>query len=248
MNIPLFPEIPRPLIFGHRGCTSTAVENTMEAFQHCFEQNIIGIELDVHQCQSGQLVVIHDHNLNRLTGQEATVENVSWEQLRMLELSETAQARIPLLEEVFSSFTNQFIYDVELKQEGIQDTGLATALWEMIRRYALEKSVLVSSFNPFVLRQFNRACDYTVPTAVIYSEAPEIPKFLRHGWGRHIARCSAMKPDISVLDKDKMKKKGYPIITWTLNDPEKAYQYYQQGVEGFISDDPLALRNRFYHR
>jgi glycerophosphoryl diester phosphodiesterase len=57
-----------------------------------------------------------------------------------------------------------------------------------------------------------------------------------------------MKPDISLLDKDKMKKKGYPIITWTLNDPEKAYQYYQQGVEGFISDDPVALRNRFYRR
>jgi len=248
MNVPLFPDVPRPLIFGHRGCTSHAVENTMQAFQHCFDHQVIGIELDVHRCQSGQLVVIHDHDLNRLTHLEKTVENVPWEQLRLLSLQDSSEAHIPLLEQVFSTFTDRFIYDVELKQEGIHDTGLAAAVWNMIQQYALEKSVLVSSFNPFALRRFNQVCNYAVPTAVIYSEDPEVPRFLRHGWGKHIARSSVLKPDISLLNAHMITRKRSPMITWTLNDPELAYQYYLQGVEGFISDDPVPMQNRFYRR
>jgi len=63
-----FARTDRPLLFGHRGYSLLAPENTMKAFDLCAERNIPGVELDVHLCKTGELVVIHDHNLRRLSG------------------------------------------------------------------------------------------------------------------------------------------------------------------------------------
>jgi len=58
--IPLLPDRPRPLLFAHRGCSSLAPENTMAAFATALRVGSPGVELDVHRCATGELVVAHD--------------------------------------------------------------------------------------------------------------------------------------------------------------------------------------------
>ena len=55
------------LIYGHRGASGYAPENTLEAFLLSMEMGADGFELDVHMSLDGELVVIHDETLDRTT-------------------------------------------------------------------------------------------------------------------------------------------------------------------------------------
>ena len=69
----LFPFTRYPLLFAHRGCSNAAPENTMAAFQKVLDYNIPGVELDVHICRTGELLVTHDFNLHRVTGFDSPI-------------------------------------------------------------------------------------------------------------------------------------------------------------------------------
>lgn len=244
---PLFPGEPRPLIFGHRGYASLAPENTMESFQLCADRGVFGIELDVHLCKSGELVVIHDHNVERIAGIPGHVESSTFAELRSINAGihfsdKFSGATIPLLEEVFNAFGTSFHYDIELKQESIRNTGLALKTWNLIQSYHLEGVCMISSFNPFAIRQFNRVSSHSLPTGTIYSESPEIPRFLQHGWGRHISQCTIMKPDVSLITPKTIghfkSTLQYPIIGWTIDNQDTARQMIDWGIDGIITNNP----------
>ncbi len=246
-DVSLFSGRDTPVVFGHRGYSAKAPENTMEAFALCAEQGVSGIELDIHLCSTGELVVTHDFNVRRVTGFDGIVEQMGYREIRTLDAGSHkgpshAGAYIPLLEELFTRFGDTFVYDIELKQESWQDTGLASALWELMRRHSIEGSCMVSSFNPFAVRSFRKASGGSIPTAVIYCVSDDVPKILHHGKGRLIAGCDMLKPhypqitdDLFARDHD---RKGYPLVTWTVDDEEEIRRLTRLGVEGIISNDP----------
>ncbi len=247
----LFPHAKRPLLFGHRGYSELAPENTMLAFDLCATYDIPGVEIDVHLCRTGELVIIHDHKLERLAGVEGEVEEMSLADLRQLDVGihkdkKFKGERIPLLEELFEKHGKNFYYDVELKVHGYKDTGIARKTWETIQAYNLEEVCLVSSFNPFAIRYFNKASNRAIPTAIIYSESTEVPKILRHGWGRHIAQATVLKPEQKLVTANMLAKfssrKGYPILTWTINDKQEGETLLKLGVDGLISNDPVLFK------
>src|SRR5256885_896479 len=57
--------LARPLIWGHRGASFEAPENTLAAFRLAREQGADGVELDAQRCASGEIVVMHDESLAR---------------------------------------------------------------------------------------------------------------------------------------------------------------------------------------
>jgi glycerophosphoryl diester phosphodiesterase len=57
-----------PRVIGHRGAAGAAVENTLEAFDEAARQGADGVEFDVRPCRGGELVVLHDADLGRVTG------------------------------------------------------------------------------------------------------------------------------------------------------------------------------------
>ncbi len=247
----LFPHATRPLLFGHRGYSELAPENTIKAFDLCLAHGIPGIELDIHLCKTGELVVIHDHKLQRLAGVDGEVEEMSLADLKQLDVGTHKDEkfkgeRIPLLEELFKKYGKNFYYDIELKVHGHKDTGIARKTWEMIQAYTLEEVCLVSSFNPFAVRHFNQASKKAIPTAIIYSESKEVPKILRHGWGRHIAQATVLKPGRKLVTTDMLHKfstkKGYPILTWTVNNKKEGETLLKLGVDGLVSNDPALFK------
>ena len=57
----------QPQVFAHRGARVAAPENTLLAFQTALDQCADGIELDVHCSKDGELVVIHDFDVEATT-------------------------------------------------------------------------------------------------------------------------------------------------------------------------------------
>ncbi len=85
-RIPVLPDRSRPLLFAHRGCSSLAPENTMASFRKAKEFDLPGIELDIHLCASGELVVAHDDTFQRTAGDPRNIEDLTFEEIRSIDV------------------------------------------------------------------------------------------------------------------------------------------------------------------
>ena len=54
-------------VWAHRGASGYRPENTLDAFELAIRQGADGIELDVHTSADGELIVIHDETVDRVT-------------------------------------------------------------------------------------------------------------------------------------------------------------------------------------
>ena len=54
-------------VWAHRGASGYKPENTLEAFELAIKQGADGIELDVHTSADGELIVMHDETVDRVT-------------------------------------------------------------------------------------------------------------------------------------------------------------------------------------
>lgn len=246
LGAPIFAHLPRPLVIAHRGCSHDAPENTMEAFQLCFDHHVQVIELDVHLCADGSLAVIHDESSMRTTGTDLAVELSGWHQLAGLDAGswkgrQFSPSKIPRLEDVLSSFGKSICFDIELKQRHTQDTGLAAAVWNVIQSMGMQDTCYVSSFNPMVLRTIRRLSAGNIETAIIYSRSVELPRILRKGLGRRISGGSLVKPEHTLITQALTAFKRYPLLPWTVDSEKEAEALFQMGVEGIITNRPVEM-------
>ncbi len=231
----------KPRLFGHRGSPADHPENTLASFQACLEKGIDGIELDVQQCKSGQLVVFHDWDLVRLASRPEQIRDLTFTQLQEIDLGEGQG--IPLLQEVFTCIQDRLFYDIEIKARSVQAQGLEEQLLGEIRNAKLEDRVLVSSFNPVSLIRFKRLCRNRIPTALIWEDSPTVPRILRHGLPRYLVRPTYLKPPIEQLGKVHRGKR--PICLWTVDESRQAQELLDAGVWGIVSNRPRELRQLF---
>ena len=132
-------------IYAHRGASAYAPENTLPAFQAAMEQGADGIELDVHLSRDGELVVIHDEELDRTTNGTGLVKDHTLAELKKLcadnGMSGYGDVRIPTLQEVLELVKpSGMLVNIELK------TGI---LWyEGIEK---KKNILDYIFNDNIM-------------------------------------------------------------------------------------------------
>lgn len=254
-RIPLYPDMPRPLLFAHRGLSSLAPENTMAAYSLAREKGIPGIELDVHLTRDGKLAVIHDHTTARVSpGTSLEIERSTWKELSAVDIGswkgpEWKAERIAELPQLFEEYGDAFYYDIEMKSSVPSDYGLEKALAACLRdafatRGDLAGKVLVSSFNPMALARFKYLAS-ALPTAIIWSNDPEVPAFLRHGEGRWVGKVDVLKPDrakVRPASSFRWRRFGrYPVLPWTVDTKEEADRLLSLGCEGVISNRPQEL-------
>src|SRR5699024_6863323 len=77
-----------PRIFAHRGFVSAelaaagVLENTQVAFHAALEAGASAIESDCHLTRDGEVVLVHDADLKRLTGEPHRINELTLTQLR----------------------------------------------------------------------------------------------------------------------------------------------------------------------
>jgi len=253
-RLKLFPDLARPLLFAHRGLSSSAPENTMAAFKLARDMGMPGVELDVHLTSDGKLAVFHDHSTARIAGAALELERSAWKDLSALDIgswkgSQWKGERMIELRELFEEFGESLYYDVELKSSIAADYGLEAAVSTCLRdafasKTGLTGRILVSSFNPMALARF-KYLSPAIPTAIIWSGDADVPAYLRHGEGRWIGKVDALKPDRAKVTRFSslrwMKLGRYPVVPWTVDDAAEAARLLSLGCEGLISNRPQEL-------
>jgi len=134
-------------IFGHRGAAGLVEENTLESISKAISYGVHGIEIDVHCCKSGEIVVIHDETLDRTTNAKGNVSDYTLSELKKVKTIEGYG--IPTLEEVLELIDAKCELNVELK-------GDKTALPVVM---LLEEYIAKTSWNyeHFVISSFDHS-------------------------------------------------------------------------------------------
>lgn len=235
-----------PLLFGHRGCSKAAPENTLASFNKILENNVPGVELDVHICKSGEIVVLHDLNLVRTTGLDALVTETNLEDIKKLDAGSWfdksfKNERIPTLDEVFKLMGTNVYYDIEIKNINKKYGEIEKKLVEKIKEWNFKERVLISSFNPISILGIRKA-NPLLNTAIIYTKRKELPWYLRKGGGKYICKPNILKPTrhqitpFSLFLNKKIER--YTVITWTEDDPAQVEKYINMGVDGIVTNVP----------
>ena len=221
-------------IIGHRGAAGERLENSLKGFEYALTLDIDAIELDIHE-HSSELWVIHDDDLERLTGTAgrfADHPNPSRIQLRNGEA-------VPTLKQVLDLSWGKMPVNIEIKS--ITNLDL---LLDLLAEYPAPKPVaglpwiLISSFNHAAIRQL-RQLDCPWPLAPITHEIPlqtavELKQIAPFSWHFHHEHL-----DFGLLQQ--LREQGVPSLVFTVNDIKRAQYLRQQGVAGIFTDIPTKM-------
>jgi glycerophosphoryl diester phosphodiesterase len=236
----------RPLVLGHRGASAGAPENTLAAFRLAMAQGADGVELDVWRCATGEVVVAHDEDLQRVAGAPLRIADSPLAALRALDVgSWKGEAfrgeRIPLLAEVLEALPHAVV-NIELKGRGSRDLSLAHAAAEVIWRAGAGGRVVVSSFDWRLVAAFRVAAP-DVPVGLLFdgTRAWQLRTFI----GIRALRPAAVHPDRALATDARIRRwaaRGLAVNVWTVDDPAEAARLARAGAAAVITNEPARVR------
>jgi glycerophosphoryl diester phosphodiesterase len=232
----------KPKVIAHRGARKVAPENTLEAMKISIDAGVDGIEFDVQRCSTGELVVIHDDQINRTTNGVGYIKDISWAELQRLDAGSWfdpsfSGVRIPSLQQVLDMVSGAVTLNIELKTSPTDYPGIEEDVLALLQGYAKD-TIIISSFDHKLMKRL-AGLDSTLNLALL-AEGIFIDI------GNYAAQMNAKywHPGFSQLRADAVEDAhaaGLKVNTWTLNTPRSYESAIKMGVDGIVSDDPQGL-------
>ncbi len=220
------------LTIGHRGAAGLEPENTLRSFQRAIALGCDMVELDVHVCKTGEVVVIHDATVNRTTNGRGQVADLTLAELKKLDAGKGEH--IPTLEEVLRLCAGKTQVNVELKGEGTAD-GVAALVHQLCSSGEVkEENVLISSFHQDLLRRYRRL-----------RPESKIGTLFWWPWGwtkraQEVQACAVHPLHKRVTKKLIMRahENDWKVFPWTVDVPGGINRLRSIGVDGIITNYP----------
>jgi len=226
----------KTLKFGHRGAKGYVPENTLQSISKALELGVDGVEIDVHKCRSGELVVFHDFTLDRLTNQIGEISNFNLTELKKITVSK--KYKIPTLVEVLDLIDKKCILNIELKGKKTANATIAIIEDYIKNKHWKYNNFIISSFKFEELEAVYKI-NKKVPLGVLIES--NLDKAIT--FGKKI-EAVAIHPDYNMLTKtnvEKLQAEGFKVNTWTVNTIEAIERIKSYNVNAIISDFPDRL-------
>ncbi|EWH10467.1 glycerophosphoryl diester phosphodiesterase [Cellulophaga geojensis KL-A] len=225
--------IKKILVIGHRGAMGHKTENTLASVKKALELKVDMIEIDVFKIKSGEIIVFHDDEVNRLTNGTGKVEDYTWQQLQELTLVDNH--KIPLLTTVLDTINAKVPVNVELKGAGTAK-DVNTILEEYIntKNWKLDQ-FFISSFNwdeLIAMRTINSKIAIGVLTEEDPLQALPMAKQLK------AVSINADEKDVTKNVVEAIQLQGFKLYTYTVNAPENIVRLKNLFVDGIFTNYP----------
>lgn len=235
-------------VWAHRGASGYAPENTLEAFRLAAEQGADGVELDVQMTKDGELVVIHDERIDRVSDGRGFVKDYTLSELKKFHFNvlhpEYQDAVIPTLREVYECLgPTGMAINVELKTGIFWYPDLEDKVLQLTKEMEMEDRVIYSSFNHCSIQKI-LALDPDAKTGILYGDVicDVVNYAKRLGTG-------ALHPALYHTYMDQFLKEyvesELKVHVWTVNEEKEICRLMDAGVDAVITNYPdLAVKCR----
>ena len=139
---PLPPVAHSFIVVAHRGDHTQAPENTLAAFQHAIDDGADFVEIDLRTTRDGQLVIMHDATIDRMTKGTGKINSMTFDSLKRWVVIEKTHPdwgtfEIPNLRQVLALCKDRINIYLDFKQAD------ATETYRQILEFGMEKQILV---------------------------------------------------------------------------------------------------------
>jgi glycerophosphoryl diester phosphodiesterase len=237
-----FERWPYAAVAAHRGAGLLAPENTLAAMRVGAAHGHRMFEFDVKLTGDGKPILLHDATVDRTTDGIGPAGALAFAEIAQLDAGSWHGAAfagepVPTLSAI-SAFlhANGLQANVEIKPSPGREaeTGAAVAMAAASLWRGAAVPPLLSSFSEAALDAARRA-------------VPRLPRALLIGrswpddWAERLRRlgCVAIDPHHSVLDRERVARirgERFRVVTYTVNDVERAAQLRAWGVDCVITD------------
>ncbi len=237
-----------PLIWGHRGASGYAPENTLPAFKMAADMGADGVELDIQMTKDGVIVVCHDETIDRTSSGKGWLKDFTFDELRRLDFRNGNTAyegvQIPTMEEVFDLLEpTGLLINIEIKTGIVFYEKIEEKILELTKRKHWEDRVIYSSFNHYTVRRI-KELDSSAKTGLLYGDGPiDMP-----GYGHRLG-ADALHPAFYNLQypdfMEDCRKYGLDVNVWTVNSAAELRACREYGVNAVITNYPAKARELY---
>ena len=225
----------RILKIGHRGAKGHVTENTIESINKALDLGVDGIEIDVHRCASGQLVVFHDYTLDRISNGSGLISEQKLNALKKLKLKGNYQ--IPTLAEVLALIDNKCLLNIELKGLNTAKEAARIITFYVDKKGWEYQNLIVSSFQEDLLEtvyEINDKIPLGILTHTDIEAAIDLAKKVK---------AIAIHADFTMLTEEIVEElqESYKVFAYTVNNLKPIARIKSYGVDGIITDFPDRL-------
>lgn len=243
----MWDQLPKPMIFAHRGASAYAPENTLASFELALRQEADGVELDVKLTADGHVVVFHDQTVDRTTNGKGHVAQMTLAELRKLDAGSYFDIAfrgetIPTLEEVIKAVGQLTFINIELSNNTSKFDNLPEKVAAIVSRLKVTHRVMFSSFNPVALYKIHRLLPQTPFGLLAYSG---FAGAWARSWLGRLLSYQAVHPDFNDVTPSFVKQvhqHGARVYVWTVDNENDIRRLLGYGVDGIITNDPIVAR------
>jgi glycerophosphoryl diester phosphodiesterase len=221
------------VVCGHRGAMGHATENTLASIEKGIELKADMIEIDVYKIKTGELVVFHDDDLDRITNAKGKIEDYTFDDLRKVLVS--GKHQIPTLQEVIEIIDKRVVLNIELK-----GTNTATDTYRIIEEYKKKgwrnKDFFISSFRIGELQKM-RSLSTKIAIGLLTYKEP-IESIIKTGKNLEAQAINPYYKTLTAENVAVMKANNFKIYPWTVNEPVDIKNLQELKVSGIITDYP----------
>ena len=242
-----------PLILAHRGLVTEYQENTLPAIQAAIDSPVChGTEFDVFLTKDNRVVLFHDENLKRLTGEDRNIYDLTWEDLKTIQVLPEIEVdggmrkyespgEIPLLEDALEMIKGKdFFVDIELKAYAVSwsKRKVGSAVAKIVKQMDMLDQVACTSFNFFMLYDLEKV-HRSVPSGYAYDDNMPLSikwlnKLMEANIIGRLVHSNAVCSEHTLIDEDTVKKYHarnmkvgcftlYPLMPGEMPEDRKAY-------------------------
>ena len=220
------------LKIAHRGDIQGGVENSLEALESAKKKGADYVEMDIQLTRDNNFVVMHDYNLQRLTGRNARVRDLDLSEIQNLTIFENGfKSRIPTFEEYVKRAEELKIkLLVELKPSGDEPENFAEMFVKKCRKLGVERKFKIMSLDLGLVRKIEKIAPEIETGFVIPLQFGD---FDNSKIDFYVIEDFSYRHDLA-LKAHRMHRK---IFVWTLNTRSEISKYLQEPIDGIISDE-----------
>lgn len=231
-------------ITAHRGTPIYAPENSLSALQYAINNGADYAEIDVQETADGEVVLLHDTNLKRVTGINKNIWDVTYDELKYYSIGKKfinpfgekfRGEKIPSLRQAIKLCKGKIKLNIELKANG-HDPELSEKVLKILEEENFKDQCIISSVNYESLKKV-RNLDPTIKIGTIVYIV--------------IEDMSNLDVDFYSIETDNATEKfihnshllGREVHVWTVNNEKNMTKLIDLGVDNIITDHPYNLKN-----
>ena len=233
-------------IWAHRVASGYAPENTIPSFAKAVEMKADGVELDVQLSKDGELVVIHDETVDRVSDRRGYVKDFTVQELKLMDVSRPVPGfgtvRIPTLAEVLEELKpSGMTINIECKTGIFFYPGLEEKMVKLVKDMNMTDKIWCSSFNHESVLKVKQLCPEMKTGFLVSDVIIDVADYVKQNG------VIALHPALyHMQDKElisKCKRKGIAVHVWTVNDRQDMRRLCLEEADSIITNYPDIARN-----